>query len=124
MRFFVGCRCHRPRSEYVVSEKRLDCRHCGRDHDWGDVRRSGDAASPDSTRIVLDHTYQTYIAPPCYDRAEVTNNLAEGALKHLKDYSSYVPESACTRDSLAPREVTASVWLSQMLGIGKGPWDW
>ncbi|WP_246873803.1 hypothetical protein [Paenibacillus dendritiformis] len=79
---------------------------------------------PDSTRIVLDHTYQTYIAPPCYDRAEVTNNLSEGALKHLKDYSSYLPESACTRDSLAPREVTAGVWLGQMLGIGKGPWDW
>ncbi|WII39833.1 hypothetical protein [Paenibacillus thiaminolyticus] len=79
---------------------------------------------PDSTRIILEHTYQTYITPPCYDRAEVTNNLAEGALKHLKDYPSYSPESACTRDSLEPQKATAIVWLGQMMGISKGPWDW
>ncbi|WP_078553024.1 hypothetical protein [Bacillus alkalicellulosilyticus] len=55
--------------------------------------------APNQTRMVIDHTYQIYIAPPCFNDAEVTNYLEETTLERALQLD-YEPESACTVDAL------------------------
>lgn len=52
-------------------------------------------APPPSTRVVLEHTYRTYIAPSCFQGADATNFLEESTLQHAKDLN-YPPHSECT----------------------------
>lgn len=50
---------------------------------------------PDNTRIVLEHTFRTYIAPSCFQEADATNFLEESTLEHAEELG-YPPHSDCT----------------------------
>lgn len=78
--------------------------------------------SPD-TRLILEHTYKTYISPPCYEQAKKTNNLAEADIQTAKQVN-YQPESSCTENSLAPINQPIVYVLGEKLGLKKSQWDW
>lgn len=54
---------------------------------------------PSDTRIILERTHWTYIAPPCFEQAQTTNNLAESTLRKAKELN-YRAESSCTEKYL------------------------
>lgn len=78
---------------------------------------------PGSTRVVVDHTLETYIAPLCFDEAEATNHLGEVTWERVSDYG-YKPESACTETQLAPQTMLLWQSLAIRLGLINGPWSW
>lgn len=51
------------------------------------------------TRVILDHTSKTYIAPTCFEDAEATNFLSETTLQEAYELN-YQPHSACTENAL------------------------
>ncbi|MFD2670497.1 hypothetical protein [Marinicrinis sediminis] len=78
---------------------------------------------PGDTRIILERTHSTYIAPPCFEHAETTNNLSETSLAKAKELH-FKPESVCTTDALQPQKQSLMNLLEQKIGLGKGKWDW
>lgn len=80
------------------------------------------APSP-GTRIILEHTNQTYITPPCYEGAQKTNNIAEADLQKAKE-TNYKPESSCTEQSLQPVNLPIAYVIAEKLGLKKSSWDW
>lgn len=50
---------------------------------------------PPNTRVVLEHTFQTYIAPSCFQEADATNYLEESTLQKAQELN-YPPHSDCT----------------------------
>lgn len=52
---------------------------------------------PSDSRVILDHTYNVYSAPACYDQANLTNNLEESTLRFANELG-YESESSCTDD--------------------------
>jgi len=75
------------------------------------------------TRMILDHTLQVYVSPPCFNEAQVTNNIAESTLDRAKELQ-YEADAKCTSDALMSRQMSAMDVLLGSLGIIKGPWDW
>ncbi|MGM0715375.1 hypothetical protein ACWKW1_23055 [Brevibacillus parabrevis] len=78
--------------------------------------------SPD-TRLILEHTYQTFISPPCYEQSQKTNNLTESDLKTAK-LNNYQPESSCTENSLEPFSQAIVYVLAEKFGVKKNKWEW
>ena len=60
------------------------------------------------TRVILEHTYETYIAPACFEQAETSNNISETTWSKLGRYD-YKPESACTEDAF--KKVKQPLWF-------------
>lgn len=71
--------------------------------------------SPD-TRIILEHTKHTYIAPPCFEQSEVTNNIADGELEQV-DSLDYKPSSACTEKALQTEKDSLFISVLKEIGI-------
>ncbi|WP_312113386.1 hypothetical protein [Brevibacillus reuszeri] len=82
-----------------------------------------EAAPSPATRVILEHTYQTYITPPCYEAAQKTNNIAEATLQKAEE-ANYKPESSCTESSLQPAKQPIAYVIAEKLGIGNSQWDW
>lgn len=82
-----------------------------------------ETSPPASTRIILEHTHQTYITPPCYEQAQKTNNLSEADLQKAKDLN-YKPESSCTEESLKPIKQPIAYDLAEKLGLKPSGWEW
>ncbi|WP_020619785.1 hypothetical protein [Paenibacillus daejeonensis] len=78
---------------------------------------------PDRTRMVVDHTLETYIAPPCFDQAEATNYLGEINWRGAQTYN-YKPESACTTALMEPQSMMLWQVAGVRLGWLSGPWGW
>ncbi|MFD0590936.1 hypothetical protein ACFQZE_23355 [Paenibacillus sp. GCM10027627] len=78
---------------------------------------------PGDTRMILDHTLLVYAAPPCFNEADLTNNLAETTWDLAKQ-KGYEPESACTAEKMKP--VSRTLWNIGMnwLGLSASPWAW
>ena len=74
--------------------------------------------APDNTRIILDHTLQVYVSPPCFDQAELTNFLEETTLAQARNVG-YDVESTCTEASLV---APAQPFLLQMFRLSEVPW--
>lgn len=81
------------------------------------------AQPPGETRMVMDETLETYIAPPCFNQAEVTNDLRETDWSAVKQ-SGYGAESACSAERMMPVKQTLGQLLFQTLGLSKSPWEW
>ncbi|MGG4552060.1 hypothetical protein [Paenibacillus humicus] len=75
------------------------------------------------TRMILDHTLHVYVSPPCFDVAQVTNNIAESTLNRAKELQ-YDADAQCTTDSLMSKKMSVMDALLSSLGIIKGPWNW
>ena len=70
--------------------------------------------SPD-TRVVLEHTYRTYIAPLCFETADATNFLEESTLGSAQTLD-YKPHSSCTEEALESEN--SSLFISHLKEIG------
>lgn len=72
----------------------------------------------ESTRIILDHDKETYIAPPCFNQAQATNYLEETTWGKARE-SSYESNSVCTKEALNSKKVTLFHYF-----MGESPFDW
>lgn len=52
-----------------------------------------------NTRVILEHTYKTYITPNCFEDSNPTNFLQESTLEQANTLN-YKPHSSCTEDAL------------------------
>lgn len=74
------------------------------------------------TRIILDHTYQTYTAPACFEESGLTNFLEEATLEKAKELD-YPAHSVCTEEALASeKDSLLGSWLKN-IGIVSKKWD-
>ncbi|HSI67195.1 MAG TPA: hypothetical protein VK947_07255 [Planococcus sp. (in: firmicutes)] len=71
--------------------------------------------SPNS-RVILEHTYRTYIAPSCFESADATNFIEESTLEEAKALN-YLPHSDCTNDLFQPTNDSPFINLLKELGI-------
>ncbi|WP_152397646.1 hypothetical protein [Paenibacillus cellulositrophicus] len=83
----------------------------------------GDRSTPGNTRVILDHSLQWVVTPPCFNSAKVTNNLTESKLSRAEKLQ-YKPDSTCTEESLAGMKQTLFQILLEKIGAKKGVWDW
>lgn len=75
------------------------------------------------TRIILEHTYKTYIAPPCFEQAQATNHLEESNLGKARELN-YKAESSCTEKQLEPQRKLLIMNLAEQAGLISGQWSW
>src|SRR5690625_7896622 len=75
----------------------------------------------DDTRLILEHTYKTYIAPPCFEDADATNYLEDSDIEMAKQLE-YEPNDTCTEEELAPIKEKIIVSFLHDLGILKTEW--
>ena len=54
---------------------------------------------PSDSRVILDHTHKTYIAPSCFEESEPTNFIEESTLGEAEELG-YPPHSSCTEEAL------------------------
>lgn len=78
---------------------------------------------PGNTRVILDHSLQMVITPPCFNSAKITDNLTESKLPRAKKLQ-YKPDSTCTAESLAGFKETILHVFMEKIGVKKGRWDW
>lgn len=76
----------------------------------------------DDTRLVLEHTYKTYIAPTCFEDSEATNYLEDSDLEMAKQLE-YEPHDECTEEALAPVKEKIIISLLYDLGVFKTEWS-
>lgn len=78
--------------------------------------------SPD-TRVVLEHSYKSYIAPACFETADATNYLEESTLSIAQELE-YKAHSLCTEEALEAEENSLFISILKELGIIDKKWDW
>ncbi|WP_409346300.1 hypothetical protein [Paenibacillus sp. MBLB4367] len=81
------------------------------------------ASPPSDTRVIVERTHQTYIAPMCFEKAETTNNLTEATYALAKELG-YKPESSCTENALKPQTERLITVIAQKVNLAKSKWDW
>lgn len=81
--------------------------------------------SPD-TRIILEHTYKTYIAPGlgCFEKSDPTptNYLQDSRLEEALRLN-YEPHDSCTVEALESEKESLLISLLKDIGILKKKWD-
>ncbi|MBS4190403.1 hypothetical protein KHA94_09355 [Bacillus sp. FJAT-49705] len=76
------------------------------------------------TRVILEHTYKTYIAPLCFETSNATNFLEESTLQSAQDLD-YKPHSSCTEDALKAENDSLFESILKEIGIiGKKRNNW
>lgn len=79
---------------------------------------------PPNTRVVLEHTYRTYIAPSCFQEADATNFLEESTLQHANELE-YPPHSDCTVEAFKGNNESRFTSILKEFGIiEKETEDW
>lgn len=79
--------------------------------------------APES-RVILEHTFRTYIAPSCFEQADATNFLEEATLETAQDLN-YPPHSSCTEKAFEGNRDSGFIQLLKELGImEKESIDW
>ncbi|RBP86185.1 hypothetical protein DFO70_13118 [Cytobacillus firmus] len=78
---------------------------------------------PNDTRIILEHNYKTYIAPPCFESSNPTNYLEEATLQKAFELN-YQAHSECTNYELKPEKNTVINLILKKLDIIESKWDW
>lgn len=79
---------------------------------------------PPNTRVVLEHTYRTYIAPSCFQEADATNFLEESSLQQAKEMD-YPPHSACTTEAFKRNKESRFTSILKEFGVvEKESEDW
>lgn len=83
-----------------------------------------DNVPPPNTRVVLEHTYRTYIAPSCFQEADATNFLEESTLEQAKELE-YPPHSDCTEEAFKGNNESRFTSILKEFGvIEKESEDW
>ncbi|MGY4689705.1 hypothetical protein [Salibacterium sp. K-3] len=78
--------------------------------------------APTNVRVILDHTNQVYVTPPCFNDAELSNFLEESTYGEALQ-EEYEPESLCTSRSLKENDVTVNEALLKLTGLQPGKWS-
>ncbi|WP_238458006.1 hypothetical protein [Alkalihalobacterium alkalinitrilicum] len=78
--------------------------------------------APANARMIIDHSLNVYVSPPCFNDAEVTNFLEEVTLQQALDMG-YNPDSTCTEDSLVGESRSLITQLLEGIGLQAGQWD-
>ncbi|RFB13619.1 hypothetical protein DZB84_16795 [Bacillus sp. HNG] len=74
------------------------------------------------TRVILEHTYKTYIAPICFEKSNATNFLEEGTLQRGQDLD-YKPHSFCTEEAFKAEHDSLFENLLKEIGWIEKKWD-
>lgn len=78
----------------------------------------------EDTRLILEHTYKTYIAPPCFEDSNATNYLEDSDIA-MANQLGYEPNDTCTEEALEPIKEKIIISFLHNLGILKTEWsDW
>ena len=77
---------------------------------------------PNDTRIILEHNHQTYIAPSCFQQAEITNFIEDSNLEKAQELG-YVMESSCTEANFesVKKPIIWNVFVK--LNMIESPWN-
>ena len=79
---------------------------------------------PPNTRVVLEHTYRTYIAPSCFQGADATNYLEESTIEKARELE-YPPHSDCTAEAFKGNHESRFTSILKEFGlIEKDSEDW
>ncbi|MEC1177949.1 hypothetical protein P9B03_05585 [Metasolibacillus meyeri] len=68
------------------------------------------------TRVILEHTFKTYIAPQCFEDANATNFLEESTLGEAQKLN-YASDSACTDEALKSEKNPFLISLLKEIGV-------
>src|SRR5690554_3625095 len=74
------------------------------------------------TRIILEHTYQTYIAPTCFEKSDPTNNIEDSTLQRAEELN-YPPHSDCTEEALKAEKDSLLISILKDLDLIEKKWD-
>ncbi|CAG9622686.1 hypothetical protein [Sutcliffiella rhizosphaerae] len=74
------------------------------------------------TRVILEHNYNTFIAPQCFEQADVTNFLEEATLGKATELG-YNEESMCTKEAFKPLQKPIIVKALIKMNLISSPWD-
>lgn len=75
-----------------------------------------------NTRIILEHTYKSYVAPVCFQDADITNFLEDSTLG-VAEQMDYEPHDACTEEALLAEKESLFVSLLKDIGFIQTKWD-
>lgn len=76
------------------------------------------------TRVILEHSFHTYIAPSCFEEADATNFLEESTLAEAQELE-YPAHSSCTEKAFEGNRDSGFIRLMKELGImDKESKDW
>ncbi|SFP03774.1 hypothetical protein [Salibacterium halotolerans] len=78
--------------------------------------------APTNVRVILDHTNQVYVSPPCFNDAELSNFLEEATYGEASK-EGYEPASSCTSSSLTEQNVTIHEALLKLAGLKQSKWS-
>ncbi len=76
----------------------------------------------DDTRLILEHTYLSYIAPVCFEEADATNFLEDSDLAMAKQLD-YRPHDKCTEEALEPTKDKIIISWLKSLGWIETEWS-
>lgn len=76
----------------------------------------------DDTRLILEHTYKTYIAPICFEDSGATNYLEDSDLAMAKQLR-YDANDDCTEEALKPIKEKIIISYLHELGILQTEWS-
>lgn len=74
------------------------------------------------TRVIVEHTYKTYIAPLCFETSNATNFLEESTLQNAQDLD-YTPHSSCTENALKAENDSPFESILKEIGIIEKKWN-
>lgn len=77
--------------------------------------------SPD-TRVIIEHTKGTYIAPRCFEDSEPTNYLGDGTIAEAIELN-YEIDSACTEKALEGVKDSLFISILKDIGVLSKKWD-
>ncbi|MFB5660687.1 hypothetical protein [Alteribacillus sp. HJP-4] len=78
-------------------------------------------SAPPDTRVIVDHTNDTYASPSCFDEAEMTNYLQETEFAEAQELD-YEPESYCSEQAMTDEETPIFQALLKIMGIQDTKW--
>lgn len=74
------------------------------------------------TRVILEHNFQTYIAPVCFEKSNPTNFIEDSTLKRAQELN-YPPHDACTDKALHPETDPFIISLLKDFQLLDKKWD-
>lgn len=79
---------------------------------------------PNDTRVILEYTDRTYIAPPCFEQADPTNNIGEADLGAARNIN-FSAHDTCTEKELQSEEKSLFISFLEKIGLLHSKWeDW
>lgn len=80
-------------------------------------------APPKDARIILDYTHETYIAPPCFEQADPTNNnIGEADLGAAQEIN-FTAHDDCTESEFEEEEDILLIALLKKAGLLRTKWE-